>query len=207
VDYPYASERTQNYLKLLAENARLSVTSSKISDQLVETKMTLTETEQELLLIKEETAQHIQQIEGLKTDLDLKDALLRELGLPVEGNGSHGDGGGPLHEHVKEIGSKISQWVGSSARKTGEDASSHTTIEGSTSQLDKGSKSSEAPRFGWGKKFGGGTLLEKMKQSQTNTNNVRSEQKLEESESVAVVMSTENGTREDQSVEPEQDET
>jgi hypothetical protein len=207
VDYPYASERTQNYLKLLTENARLSVTSSKISDQLVETKMTLTETEQELMRIKEEAAQHVQQIEGLKTDLDLKDALLRELGLPMEGNGSHGDGDGPLHEHVKEIGSKISQWVGSSVRKTGEDANSHTSIEGPASQLDKGSKSAEAARFGWGKKFGGGALLEKMKQSQTNTNTVRSEQKLEESESGAVGESTEKGTRDDQSVKLEQDES
>jgi hypothetical protein len=207
VDYPYASERTQHYLKLLAENTRLSVTSSKISDQLVETKMTLTETEQELMRTKEEVAQHVQQIESLKTDRDLKDALLKELGLPVEGSGSHDDGGGPLHEHVKEIGSKISQWVGSSVRKTAEDANSHTGIEGPASQLDKGSKSSENPRFGWGKKFVGGVLLEKMKQSQTNTNTVRSEQKLEESESGAVGESTENGTRDDQSDKAEHDES
>jgi hypothetical protein len=209
VDYPYASERTQNYLKLLAENARLSVTSSKISDQLVETKMTLTETEEELMRIKEEKAQQAQQIEGLKTDLDLKDALLREMGLPVEGNGSHGshgDGGGPLHD-VKEIGSKISQWVGSSVRKTGDDANSHISIEDTSSQLDKGAKASEAPRFGWGKNFGGGALLGKMKQSHTNTNAGGSEQKLEESESGAVGESTENQTREDQSVKPDQDES
>jgi hypothetical protein len=214
VDYPYASERTQNYLKLLAENARLSVTSSKISDQLVETKMTLTETEQELERIKGEAVRQTQQIEGLKTDLDLKDDLLREMGIPVEGNGSHGDGAsGPLHEfltkneQVKEIiGSKLSQWVGggSSVRKNGEDAS----VEGTSSQLDKGgAKSSEAPRFGWGKKFGGGALLEKMKQSQTNTTPGRSQQKQEESESAAVGTSLENESREDQSVEPEQGES
>jgi hypothetical protein len=207
VDYPFASERTQNYLKLVAENARLSVTSSKISDQLVETKMILTETEEELMQIKEEKAQQAQQIEGLKTDLDIKDALLRELGFPVEGNGSHGDAGGPLHEHVKDIGSKISQWVGSSVRKTGDDANSHNSIEGTQPQLDKSAKASEAPRFGWGKNFGGGVLLGKMKQSQTNINTGRSEQKLEESESGPVGESTENQAREDRSAKPEQDES
>jgi hypothetical protein len=110
-------------------------------------------------------------------------------GIPVEGHGSHGDGGALLHEQVKEIGSKISQWVGSSP-------------------LDKkGAQSSEAPRFGWGKKFGGGALLEKTKQSQTNTNTGRSPQKLNASESDAVEESKQNETCEDQSVDPEQGES
>ena len=45
VDYPFASERTQHYLALLAENSRLSMSTSKLSDQLVETKMQLTRSE------------------------------------------------------------------------------------------------------------------------------------------------------------------
>jgi hypothetical protein len=197
VDYPYASERTQNYLKLLAENSRLSVTSSKISDQLVETKMTLTETEQELMRIKDETSQ---QIEVLKADIGRKDALLKAVDSAllkaVDSNGSHGDGGGPIHEfltrneQVKEIGSKISQWVGSSARKASEDAGSHASTEGTTSQLDKSARCPESPKFGWGKKFGGGALLEKIKQSQTNTG--KSQEKPQNSESGIFGESTEN---------------
>lgn len=48
VDYPLASERTRHYLKLLAENARLSVTAAKLSEQVSQTKTALTQTEIEL---------------------------------------------------------------------------------------------------------------------------------------------------------------
>ena len=48
VDYLSASESTKQYLKLLSENARLSLSASKISEQLIETKVMLTETEEKL---------------------------------------------------------------------------------------------------------------------------------------------------------------
>lgn len=48
VDYPLASERTRHYLKLLAENARLSATAANLSDQLGRTKISLTQTELDL---------------------------------------------------------------------------------------------------------------------------------------------------------------
>ena len=48
VDYQSASESTKQYLKLLSENARLSLSASKISEQLIETKLMLTETEEKL---------------------------------------------------------------------------------------------------------------------------------------------------------------
>ena len=48
IDYLSASESTKQYLKLLSENARLSLSASKISEQLIETKVLLTETEEKL---------------------------------------------------------------------------------------------------------------------------------------------------------------
>jgi hypothetical protein len=48
IDYLSASESTKQYLKLLSENARLSLSASKISEQLIETKVMLTETEEKL---------------------------------------------------------------------------------------------------------------------------------------------------------------
>lgn len=55
VDYPYASERTKHYLALLAENSCLSMSSSKLSDQLVETKMQLTKSEESHIETQEKT--------------------------------------------------------------------------------------------------------------------------------------------------------
>ena len=49
VDYLNASECTKQFLKLLAENARLSLSASKINEQLIATKMALTETEEKLV--------------------------------------------------------------------------------------------------------------------------------------------------------------
>jgi hypothetical protein len=48
VDYLSASESTKQYLKMLSENARLSLSASKISEQLIETKVMLTEAEEKL---------------------------------------------------------------------------------------------------------------------------------------------------------------
>ena len=125
IDYPYASEQSKEYLKLLAENARLTVTSNKISDQLVETKTALTDQE-ELLLRAQATA--ATETKALQDELLLKDELLREAGIDtVQGaqqqqaqqqrHRSGSTGNNPLqefmakHEQMKGIGSKISQWV------------------------------------------------------------------------------------------------
>jgi hypothetical protein len=133
VDYPFASERTKQYLKVLRENARLSVSLDKVSTQLVETKTRLTETEAELM--------------KAKSELLVKDALLqRSCGHNASSNGGvvlHGGGGSAalksavmgsveggnkvLHDILSsksEMGSKLSQWMHSTtARKGSEDLS------------------------------------------------------------------------------------
>jgi hypothetical protein len=53
VDYFCASESAKQYLKLLAENARLSLSCSKISEQLIETKLMLTEAEEKLVYMND----------------------------------------------------------------------------------------------------------------------------------------------------------
>uniref|UniRef100_A0A7S3LB97 Uncharacterized protein n=1 Tax=Amphora coffeiformis TaxID=265554 RepID=A0A7S3LB97_9STRA len=129
VDYPYASERTKQYLKLLAENARLTITATKISDQLVETKTKLTETEQALMELQStkaaEVAKFTQELQHAQEESLTKSAAMA-------GGGSLGSATSSQHGKrikvflqknegpVKEIGSKISQWVASS-RKTSED--------------------------------------------------------------------------------------
>jgi hypothetical protein len=135
VDYPFASERTRQYLKVLKENARLSVSLDKVSTQLVETKTRLTETEAELM--------------KTKSELLVKDALLLRSSVhnnssvdelhngPSSGGSSTGlksavlgsvEGGNKvLHDILSsknDMGSKLSQWMHSTtARKGSEDLS------------------------------------------------------------------------------------
>jgi hypothetical protein len=136
VDYPHASERTREYLKVLADTARLSVTLDKVSNQLVETKTRLTETEAELMRVKSEL---------LMRESELQAALSNRSnnGLGIGVATSHrrdGSGGGislsggstavksavlgsveGLHDILS---SKASQWVHSSTRKGSDDLSS-----------------------------------------------------------------------------------
>jgi len=130
VDYPYASERTTQYLKLLADNARLSVAVNKVSDQLVETKIALTETEEELFKARTGLAATDAIIGATPGKLD-QQSLLKivpngdRLGGTEEA-GSRIHGFLAKNEQVKELGSKLSQWV-QSARKSSEDS---TSLEG-----------------------------------------------------------------------------
>ena len=66
IDYPYASNMTREYLKLIAEKSRLDVNLQKISEQLVDTKMNLTTLEAD----KEKTDNDIR-----KMKRDLKDKM------------------------------------------------------------------------------------------------------------------------------------
>jgi len=89
VSYPYASERTSRYLKLQAENARLSVMSEKMNDQLVSTKALLTAKEEAshdaMVAFHRETAR-------LQSDVAAREGeLMRALSA---GFGSESPGGG-----------------------------------------------------------------------------------------------------------------
>jgi len=81
VSYPNASQPTLEYLRLLAENMRLGVSVTKLSDQLVETKTALTEKEAVLLETKEEA--RVEQ-DRLTTRIKKAEELLDELGLGPE---------------------------------------------------------------------------------------------------------------------------
>lgn len=67
--YPHASQTTMEYLRLLSENSRLSVTNTKLSDQLVETKTKLTEVEAALVSACEETAKEQTGLQQLRVKL------------------------------------------------------------------------------------------------------------------------------------------
>ena len=62
VDYPFASEQSKHFLRLLAQNASLTVAANRISDQLVETKMKLANTQLKTQQNEEETRQKIRQL-------------------------------------------------------------------------------------------------------------------------------------------------
>ena len=74
--YPYASNTTLQFLRILAENARLSVTVTKLTDQLVETKNKLTENEDVLVSTKDK---HRTEVESLKRELKLRDETINRM--------------------------------------------------------------------------------------------------------------------------------
>ena len=74
--YPYASNNTLQFLRILAENARLSVTVTKLTDQLVETKNKLTENEDALISSKDK---HRIEVESLKKELKLRDETINRM--------------------------------------------------------------------------------------------------------------------------------
>lgn len=111
VDYPHICESTKQYLGILAENARLKVASSKISEQLVQTKVALTETEEQLVDAQEQLSKKtFPQMTSADQDLNSSsntlsfesgDTARRHIQGIVQGG----------NDQVKEIGSKISSWV------------------------------------------------------------------------------------------------
>jgi hypothetical protein len=81
IDYPFASERTKHYLALLAENACHVVTTTKLTDQLVETKMQLTQAEEKHMESEERI--RLQVLSSKQDSTSREDELSRgmEVGL------------------------------------------------------------------------------------------------------------------------------
>jgi hypothetical protein len=160
VDYPHASEATKQYLKLLAENARLNMTANKVSDQLVETKLSLTETEEKLESTRTEMAQ---QMALLQQEIREKTQLLQEASflpsntttttLSSSSSSSSSHTSNALQElfnkseHGKQqLGSKFSQWIhgSSSGRRNSDDGSTASNNSAEENPLHSGSAHSAA---------------------------------------------------------------
>lgn len=169
VHYPFASERTKQYLKLLAENARLTITTNKIQDQLVATKMKLTESEESMMHAVENATESTRFNDELKQQEELsKAAGGSSQSLPAKKIQEFLQ----KNDQVKEIGSKINEWV---ARKSSEDLTSNGSLEdlaaretaavpghgGSASIGSTGSLAREDSSFDW-RKVGRGALIEKL---------------------------------------------
>jgi len=118
VDYPHASESTRQYLKVLAHKAASQISSEKMSEQLVKTKMALTTLEQEHLNLKEVSDRRVRkltkELESTQQALKKKEELLASY--------QKGDNGNVVKtkakEQVKEFGSVVSQWVSDTVTKT-----------------------------------------------------------------------------------------
>ena len=114
VDYPQASAMTKEYLKLVAEKASLDVSATKLSSQLVETKMNLTKLEADHLTLKEETSRIIA---SLERELDEKNKLLEMI---QQHDGLDADSMTNLvskKAQVKELRSAVTAWVNSAVSK------------------------------------------------------------------------------------------
>lgn len=184
VDYLYASKFTQQYLKLLAENARLSVAAGKISDQLVETKLALTETEEKLeqtndLVLRKSATLRAAGITDEYVDLKVSKKIDDELGMDSIRSTQSVDSKFP--DPRADFSFKFSQWVQSTQiRKSSEDNTSLDESVEESSLLDNSNSArggtpqdplpSPAEKFDW-KKIGRGNLLHKLKAPNTTGSN------------------------------------
>jgi hypothetical protein len=169
VDYLYASKSTQQYLKLLVENARLSMTVGKISDQLLETKTALTEAEAKIAGMNNlhEENDKVHNLVGFdwkssEPSSKLKPVEMKDLTFDsVHSTASldsaskffpeaGGGGGAPQSQSIgsksdlgKEISNKISQLFQGAARKSSEDMTEESIEE--MSSMDHRNGSSPLP--------------------------------------------------------------
>lgn len=146
IDYPYASNMTREYLKLIAERSRLGVSVDKLSRQLVDTKMGLTTLEAD----KERTDARIRELEH---DLDDKNKILGlvedgaglKLSKGVESTPRTSDASSKASDSTKkvdDIRSAVTQWVSNTVQKqlqptNEEDA---TTVNSIITKAEDGSK-------------------------------------------------------------------
>ena len=129
-DYPYASNMTREYLKLIAEKSRLDASVEKLSGQLVDTKMCLTTLEAE----KEQTDSRLKQLEQ---DLQHKNEA---LGLTENEAASEsadnvlritdGSQSSDSASKGKEIRSAVNQWVSNTIQKSTKGDSNSTEANG-----------------------------------------------------------------------------
>jgi hypothetical protein len=155
VDYLHASESSRQFLRLLAENAKLSVGAGKICDQLIETKLALTEAEEKLSVLSDTLQRKEERLKVAGIVDDMPDSRLStsvEQKLNVEGSNNLS----PPDVEVK------SAEVPTSVQKQpscldGTERSLPAEIE---SHIQPDSQSGE--KFDW-KKIGRGAILNKLK--------------------------------------------
>ena len=161
VDYPCASAMTREYLKLVASKAKLQVTVEKLSEQLVETKMSLTGLEAEQHDFHEETRRKIQK---LKAELEEKTAIIAAF----EGNPPPTT---QTKEPVKEVKTLVTSWMGGSSHIVVPKKSNGLMHDGNTINLEQdeeesanagGTLSHKQQMFEWTK---GRDFLEKVKKT------------------------------------------
>lgn len=147
IDYPNASITTKEYLKLVAEKARLDGNVDKLAGQLVELKMGMTQLEANHLAYQERTDARIRE---LTRELEDKNKILESVeqgtGLQLTGIRGRGDStstiGSPessrkeskATDQVAEIRSAVSQWVSNTVQKR-QHATPKKAVEGPLSTV------------------------------------------------------------------------
>jgi hypothetical protein len=148
IDYPYASTMTKEYLKLVADKARLDGSVDKLAGQLVELKMGMTQLEANHLAYQEKTDARIRE---LTRELEDRNKILglveHGAGLQLTGNRGHGDSMSTIgssesgrkenKDQVAEIRSAVTQWVSNTVQKRQQTTSSKA-LEGAAPTIGEG---------------------------------------------------------------------
>ncbi|KAL3937282.1 MAG: hypothetical protein SGBAC_007589 [Bacillariaceae sp.] len=129
IDYPQASVMTKEYLKLVAQKATLDVSLEKLSNQLVDTKMSLTTLEAEHLSVQDELKMQKAKLEKeiaeknriLETLDEASEELVAAAAISTDSGSAKGDTAVATTNNpkvqVKELRSVVTQWVSNTVSK------------------------------------------------------------------------------------------
>ena len=157
IDYAQASSMTKEYLKLLAEKAELDINVEKLSSQLVDTKMSLTNLQAEHLELEEQLSRQGAELEKERQEknkiLDLLDA-----GIDKNGNSEKKD-------QVKELKSAVTQLFSTVSKRNNSDTiSTSGSDEEETTGLATTPGANTKPQMFGSLKDKGSGFFEKLKQ-------------------------------------------
>lgn len=154
VSYPHACQCATEYLQLLRENAQLTITAQKLSDQLIETKTKLTQTEENLMKTRETGALELEKVKRQLAETREKlEVLELSAAETPKSNGKHSR----LRRRSRKQSSD-----GTVETTDGEESAS--SLKSDHDNDDDSAGSDGKNRFDW-KRFGRGGLLEQIKKS------------------------------------------
>jgi len=182
LSYPYASEPSKHFLRLMAENERNAIIASKLGDQLVDTKTKLTQAEENYITTKETLSS---ERDSLKQELTAREdeihRMLQAGFAPDSGAGSaqptqmnrldqiSKEGMTKVKGLVTTVVSTGSTAISSAAQSLRKPPDDRTV----TTEEDSSSDNSEGQqRFDW-RKLGRGAFLDHIKKTQQTASLVR----------------------------------
>lgn len=140
VDYPQASVYTKQYLKLIAEKTSLAISEEKLSSQLADTKLKLTNLEVEHLSLKDKNNRKITKLKKQVSEQNQMLSLLQ----PEEEQDASESSSTSKKAQVQELRSVVTAWVNNTVGKR--TTSKSEVIADDSNDMEEGDNSNSSSK-------------------------------------------------------------